>query len=78
RVQLSTNPFLSSLPFTWLFSFIHTLLFLPLPPMSHDDFPYQGSYSVDLSSVTALAFLVWDIVITIDQEVDAVWLYVHP
>ncbi|KAI9441081.1 hypothetical protein F5148DRAFT_1379945, partial [Russula earlei] len=22
---------------------------------------------------TALAFLVWDIVITIDQEVDAVW-----
>ncbi|KAI9439443.1 hypothetical protein F5148DRAFT_1380020 [Russula earlei] len=41
--------------------------------MSHDDFPYQGSYSVDLSSVAALAFLVWDIVITIDQEVDAVW-----
>ncbi|KAI0270460.1 hypothetical protein BC834DRAFT_515516 [Gloeopeniophorella convolvens] len=33
----------------------------------------QDSWNVDLSSVAALTFLVWDILITLDQEIGAIW-----
>ncbi|KAI0270462.1 hypothetical protein BC834DRAFT_967250 [Gloeopeniophorella convolvens] len=33
----------------------------------------QGTYDVALSSIAALSFLVWDILITLDQEVGAIW-----
>ncbi|KAI0295174.1 hypothetical protein B0F90DRAFT_1919443 [Multifurca ochricompacta] len=41
--------------------------------MPFRDAQLQGSYDMDMSSVAALTFLVWDILITLDQEVDAVW-----
>lgn len=41
--------------------------------MSHENAPNQGSYEMDMSSVAALTFLVWDILITLDQEVNAIW-----
>ncbi|KAI0289253.1 hypothetical protein BC826DRAFT_1032537 [Russula brevipes] len=41
--------------------------------MSREDAVFQASYNMDLSSFAALTFLIWDILITLDQEVDAVW-----
>ncbi|KAI0277553.1 hypothetical protein BGY98DRAFT_608682 [Russula aff. rugulosa BPL654] len=41
--------------------------------MSHQNALDQASQKMDMSSIAALSFLVWDILITLDQEVVAVW-----
>ncbi|KAH9985263.1 hypothetical protein BJV77DRAFT_1071528 [Russula vinacea] len=41
--------------------------------MSHQNATIQASSKLDMSSVAALSFLVWDVLITLDQEVDAIW-----
>jgi hypothetical protein len=38
-----------------------------------NDAQFQDPYKLDLSAVASLAFLVWDILITLDQEVEAIW-----
>lgn len=34
---------------------------------------FRDPFVLDLSAVAALSFLVWDIIITLDQEVEAIW-----
>ncbi|KAH9023637.1 hypothetical protein EDB84DRAFT_468732 [Lactarius hengduanensis] len=41
--------------------------------MSTQDGQLNDPFKLELSAVAALAFLVWDILITLDQEVEAVW-----
>lgn len=38
-----------------------------------NDTQFQDPFKLDLSAVASLAFLVWDILITLDQEVEAIW-----
>lgn len=41
--------------------------------MPHQNALDQASQKMDMSSIAALSFLVWDILITLDLEVDAIW-----